>query len=257
MSRFDILIVGHGYVGSAISNAFKKDTVTIIDPKYNNNRLIDFKGKRFDIIFVSVDTPKRENFKTLDTVLSGINLHLPGNIVCSKSTATPEFYFNATKKYKNISIIHSPEYLSHRNNKKDFEHQTFLILGGNKKESARVSKIFTSRLKYIKEVRVTDIKTAALIKYSENAFLALKVTFANELYKIHKQQCCNSSFEEFTEMLGLDPRITQAHMQVPGWDGKLGWGGHCLIKDNYELEKFSGSPLVKFIRNLNKRHREG
>ena len=44
---------------------------------------------------------------------------------------------------------------------------------------------------------------------------------------------------------------------VDGWDGEFGWGGHCFIKDNYELEQFSDSPLVKYIRELNDIHRAG
>ena len=40
-----------------------------------------------------------------------------------------------------------------------------------------------------------------------------------------------------------------------GQDGKFGWDSHCLNKDLYELEKFGGSSLIKFIRELNAEHR--
>jgi UDP-glucose 6-dehydrogenase len=59
-----VLIVGHGYVGSAVSSIFKKKEKTIIDPKLNKNKIRDFKGNKFDIIFVCVDTPKNQKFKT-------------------------------------------------------------------------------------------------------------------------------------------------------------------------------------------------
>ena len=256
LQKYRILIVGHGYVGSAISNAFSTDDLIIVDPKYNSNKLSDLKKNKFDVIFVCVDTPQGENFRTLKSILKQINVYLPGNIVCCKSTASPRFYHSISNMYKNISIIHSPEYLSHWNNKQDFINQSFLILGGKTNDCKVIAEIFLNRLKKIKTVRITDIRTAALIKYSENAFLALKVTFANELYKMHSELKCPSSFEDFTEMLGLDPRITNSQMQVPGRDGKFGWGGHCFIKDLNELEKFSNSPLIKFIRKLNKIHRK-
>ena len=93
------------------------------------------------------------------------------------------------------------------------------------------------------------------VKYSENAFLAMRVTFFNEIYKMHKAQECESTYEEFAEMVGLDERIGQSHSKVPGSDGKFGWDSHCLNKDLYELETFGGSSLIKFIRELNAEHR--
>jgi len=253
---YNILIIGHGYVGQAVSSIFENDSVSIIDPKYNNNTIHNFSQEQFDLVFVCVDTPKNENFKVLDLVLSEADKNLQkGTIVVCKSTATPNFYSLAEKKYKNIKILHCPEYLSHWNNISDFKHQEFIIIGGDKDASRKTSRVLQSRLKYVKNVRITDIKTAALVKYSENAFLALKVTFANELFNTHKALGCKSDFKDFTEMLGLDSRIGKSHFQVPGRDGKYGWGGHCFEKDNYEFEKFSKSSLIKFMINLNKKHR--
>lgn len=251
-----VLIVGCGYVGSAIASIFKTNELTIIDPKFNNNKISDFKNKTFDVVFVCVDTPKNENYNLLDSILYELNLALAKNtIVCCKSTASPIFYKKAEKKYKNISVLFSPEYLSHWNNIKDFQNQKFLIIGGCRQSAVKVANILTKRLKNIKTVEYTDIKTAALVKYSENGFLALKVTFANELYKIHKKLRCTSSFVNFTKLLGLDARIGSSHFEVPGRDKKLGWGGHCFNKDNHEFEKFSKSPLIKFMIKLNKEHR--
>jgi len=251
-----VLIIGCGYVGSAIASIFKTNELTIIDPKFNNNKISDFKNKTFDVVFVCVDTPKKENFKLLDSILNELNTTLAKNtIVCCKSTASPVFYEKAEKKYKNISLLYSPEYLSHWNNIKDFQNQEFLIVGGYKQSATKIINILTKRLKKIKTAEHTDIKTAALVKYSENGFLALKVTFANELYKIHKTLKCKSSFIDFTKLLGLDTRIGTSHFEVPGRDKKFGWGGHCFNKDNHEFKKFSKSPLIKFMIKLNKTHR--
>lgn len=252
----EIMIIGYGYVGTAIGNVFKKDNVTVIDPKFNKNRIVDYKGKKFDIIFVCVDTPKDEKFKTLCNILRALDLYmLKDTIVCCKSTALPKFYESCEKRFKNIKVIYSPEYLSHWNNIEDFKNQKFIIVGGNKSAANKCINILISRLKHVKHTRITDIKTAALIKYSENTFLALKVTFANELYNIHKKLSCKSRFAEFTEMLGLDERIGKSHMQVPGRDKKFGWGGHCYDKDIYEFEKFSKSKLIKTLRKVNRKHR--
>jgi len=251
-----VLIVGYGFVGSAVGSIFEDHEKIIIDPKINDDKISNHKLQFFDAVFVSVDTPKAEEFKLLDSVLSELNeTMIPGTPVCCKSTATPEFYSDAVERYSNLRILHSPEYLNKSNPIKMFQEQKFFIIGGETDAARKVANIFESRLNHVRNIRITDIKTAALVKYSENAFLALRVTFFNEMYLAHKNQGCESSYEDFAEMLGLDERIGHSHSQVPGSDGKYGWESHCLTKDNYELEKFSGSPLIKFVRELNEIHR--
>lgn len=254
--KYKILLAGQGYVGKAIVAAFKNDIISIVDPKYSNKKISDFTNHKFDIVFVCVDTPKNEKFKVLNSVLNDLNSTMQKNtLVCCKSTATPEFYSNACKKFKNIKIVFSPEYLSHWNNIDDFLNQSFIITGGEKSYATKAAHILKSRLPCVNEIKTTDIKTAALVKYSENAFLALKVTFANELYNIHQKTRCTSNFSDFAYLVGMDPRIGQTHLQVPGRDGKRGWGGHCYEKDNYEFSKLPGSELYKYILSLNKKHR--
>jgi UDPglucose 6-dehydrogenase len=251
-----VLIVGFGFVGSAVASIFSEDEITIIDPKFNNNKISDFKGINFDAVFVAVDTPKNEEFKLLDSVLNELNEYmLEGTPVCSKSTAPPQFYYDSQQKYKNIKILHSPEYLNNSNPIEMFQSQKFFIIGGDLKAAEKVSEIFKSRLKFVENIRLTDIKTVAMVKYAENAFLALRVTFFNEMYLAHIQQGCESTFDEFTEMLGLDERIGHSHSKVPGQDGKFGWSSHCFNKDNWELVKFTQSPLIKFMIELNNQHR--
>jgi UDPglucose 6-dehydrogenase len=253
-----VLIVGYGFVGSAVGSIFEENEKVIIDPKINNNKIVDYKFQHFDAVFVAVDTPGGEGFKLLDSILSELNDSMvPGTPVCCKSTATPEFYSSSCERYGNLRILHSPEYLNKSNPSKMFQEQKFFIIGGEKDAADKVADIFNSRLKYVEDIRITDIKTAALVKYAENHFLALRVTFFNEMYLTHKQQECQSTYEEFAEMVGLDKRIGHSHSKVPGDDGMFGWGSHCLDKDNCELEKFSQSSLVRFILNLNKIHRYG
>ena len=253
---YKVMIVGHGFVGSAIASLFSDEEKVIVDPKFTDNKISDNPGLPFDAVFVSVDTPKAEGFKLLDSILQELDYNMvEGTPVCCKSTATPEFYYNVSQKYKNIKIVHSPEYLNKTNPIKMFQGQKFFIIGGDQHAAMTVGHIFKSRLNHVKNIRYTDIKTAAMVKYSENAFLAMRVTFFNEIYKMHKAQGCESTYEEFAEMVGLDERIGQSHSKVPGSDGKFGWDSHCFNKDLYELEQFGSSPLIKFIRELNAEHR--
>lgn len=251
-----VLIVGYGYVGSAVSSIFKKAEKIIIDPRVNNLTIADVSRIDFDAVFVCVDTPSEDNFNTLNKVLRSLDTYFKkGTIVCCKSTAAPAFYESAEKKYKNISLIYSPEYLSHYSNIHDFQSQKFVILGGEHTVCIALSKIIKPRLKFLKRIELTDIKTAALVKYAANGFLAYKITFFNELYNIHRKLKTPVSYKRLVELLVLDERIGSSHTQVPGRDGKRGWGGHCFDKDNLEFEKFSKSKLIKFMRNINKEHR--
>jgi UDPglucose 6-dehydrogenase len=61
--------------------------------------------------------------------------------------------------------------------------------------------------------------------------------------------------------LGLDSRIGHSHTEVPGYDGKLGWGGHCFPKDTaafvyFAERQYTDLPLIRKVRELNKIQRK-
>ena len=68
-----------------------------------------------------------------------------------------------------------------------------------------------------------------MIKYFTNTFLATKVSFANEIYSLCKKM--NISYDLVVKNVLLDKRIGNSHFNVPGPDGKIGFGGSCLPKD--------------------------
>jgi len=170
-----VMIVGHGYVGSAVASIFSDEEKVIIDPKLSDDVVSNYAGKIFDVVFVCVDTPKGNNYGLLDTILEQINTHIANNTpVCCKSTSTPNYYYSAEQRYKNIRVLHSPEYLDSRHNIEKFQNQNFCIIGGEREAAQIVADIFVDRLKNLNNNRVgiVDIRTAALIKYAENFFLA-------------------------------------------------------------------------------------
>jgi len=256
--KFKVMIVGHGYVGSAVASIFNDDEKTIIDPRYNDNKITDFKDQEFDAVFVCVDTPEGDKFALLNSILVELNENmLPGTPVCCKSTASPQFYQQAEDSCDNIKVVFSPEYLNATDPVKMFQKQKFYIIGGDVDAAHVIHGIFKDRLNVDDEkVRLMDIRSAALHKYAVNFFLSLRVTFFNELYLHHKFQGCDSVWETFVDAVGLDERVGHYHNKVPGKDRKFGWSSHCLDKDAAAFEEFSSSPLVKFIRKLNDLHRD-
>ena len=75
----------------------------------------------------------------------------------------------------------------------------------------------------------TGYKTAEMVKYFINNFLATKVSFANEMYEICRQ--LDIDYDKVTEYALYDSRIGRSHLKVPGPDGDFGYGGHCFPKD--------------------------
>ena len=84
-----------------------------------------------------------------------------------------------------------------------------------------------------------DISSASLVKYTINTFLASKVIFFNEMHEVFNKLKSNDSWELFIKTLSLDKRIGKSHMDVPGHDGKKGFGGACFPKDTSALLKYA------------------
>ena len=72
-----------------------------------------------------------------------------------------------------------------------------------------------------------------------NCFFATKVSFLNEMYQIAEK--CGVNWEEAVEGFVRDGRIGHSHMNVPGPDGKFGFGGSCFPKDMQAMINFSDS----------------
>ena len=84
----------------------------------------------------------------------------------------------------------------------------------------------------------TGSKTAEMVKYFINTFLATKVSFANEM----KMICdgLNIDYDKVVEYSTYDERLGKSHWAVPGPDGKMGFGGSCFPKDINALIHLTG-----------------
>ena len=78
-----------------------------------------------------------------------------------------------------------------------------------------------------------------MTKLARNSFLAVKVSFFNELYDFCEKE--EVDYNSVAELTGMDSRIGVSHTQVPGPDGKRGFGGTCFPKDisslNHQLDQ--------------------
>jgi UDPglucose 6-dehydrogenase len=120
------------------------------------------------------------------------------------------------------------------------------VLGGKWKDCEVVEKAYLrySSVKIVPTFK-TDLTTASLLKYTINSYLASKVMFMNDIYKLHQAGSSSVSWDQFTDMLERDPRIGDSHMKVPGPDGEFGFGGHCFPKDTEALLKYAKDKNIK------------
>ena len=232
-------IVGQGYVGTAVKEVFSKhyDTYTY-DLNGNCNcahmeTLID----NSDIIFVCVPTPMKKDGSCDTSIVEGVvkdindivvERQCSNRIVAIKSTIPPGTTNDLNKECENITVIFNPEFLTEANFIEDFKNQTRIIIGGQRPASTELRQIYSLAFPDATIVK-TGSKTAEMVKYMTNTFLATKVSFANEM----KQVCdkLNIDYDKVVEYSTYDERLGKSHWAVPGPDGKKGFGGSCFPKD--------------------------
>ena len=240
----NIAIIGYGFVGKAVNDGFCLGSKNyLIDPILNSS-LKDLNNINIDLIFVCVPTPMSDDgsidLSIIMTVFEEIKEYCNNSLVVIKSTVTPDSIDQILKIYPNT--IYNPEFLREKYAHEDFKNASFLIFGGEQSLSKKAAKIYNDYSICLSKNNIyTDIYSASLIKYSINSFLALKVTFFNELFHLFSKTKGNISWQDFTDAISSDNRIGKSHMQVPGDDKKLGFGGACFPKDTAAFVRFSQS----------------
>jgi len=118
------------------------------------------------------------------------------------------------------------------------------IIGGGdtmiqKHEVEKVGDLYRSRFGESQPVIETNWETAELIKYMSNCFFTTKISYMNEMYQIANK--CEADWEVVLDGFFRDGRVGHSHMNVPGPDGKFGFGGSCFPKDIQAIIHFGES----------------
>ena len=234
--REKIGIIGNGFVGSAIVHGFSLHAdIKVYDknPNISTHSIEEgINSSRF--IFVSVPTPMSRTGDIDTRILHSVFNQIfelnrkSDNVFIVKSTAIPGTMEALIKKYPTLNIIHSPEFLTERSARLDFINASRIILGGEEALLNKVETLYRARFPYV-EIIKTDVTTAQFIKYMANCFFATKVSFMNEMKQA--SSALNVNWECAMHGFVSDGRIGNSHLDVPGHDGLLGFGGKCFPKD--------------------------
>ena len=241
-------IIGLGFVGSAVRYGFSPNVgcdaeIKVYDKDPNiSTHTLDEVVNQSDIIFMSVPTPSNKdgsiNLDVVDSVLKGVNsISNTDNIVIVRSTIVPGTTRKLQEKYSKLRLVFNPEFLTERSANFDFINQTRFILGGNGDDVKEVGDLFRERFGHSISIVETNYETAELIKYMTNTFFCTKISFLNDMKLLADK--CDVIWEDAVEGFVRDGRVGHSHLNVPGHDGKYGFGGSCFPKDIQALMNYA------------------
>ncbi len=243
-------IVGKGFVGSAVQFGFSPNTgcdatvkVYDKDPNKSQDSLEDVMNHS-DFIFLSVPTPSNQDgsisLEVVDSALNDINkINKRENIILLRSTMIPGSTRKFQEKYPKLNLVFNPEFLTERSANFDFINQSRFIVGGEARCTKKVADLYRWRFGDSIPVIESNYETAELIKYMNNCFFATKVSFMNEMKLVSDK--CGADWDLAVEGFIRDGRIGHSHLNVPGHDGKFGFGGSCFPKDIQAMIDFGNS----------------
>jgi len=197
--------------------------------------------RKASVVFIAVGTPTTENGKAdlsaVESVARTIAENLNGyKIICTKSTVPvgtgahlDKLIRSASKTDHNFDIISNPEFLREGSAVRDFLIPDRVVLGVNSNEAESVMRevyrpLFINKTPMV----ITNIPTAEMIKYASNAFLAVKISFINEMANLADK--VGADVHSIAHAMGLDGRISSKFLH-PG----PGYGGSCFPKDTEAL----------------------
>ena len=247
----NIGIIGNGFVGKAVKESFKKyfDVFVFdLDKRKANIDSIKALVNKCKMIFLCLPTPMNadrschlniveDTLKKIDDWCDEMEYYgLEQRTIIIKSTVPPGTTQKWNKEYKRIDIAFNPEFLTEANSIGDFKNQNRIIIGSPRKVGAKIKSIYSKVFPKVPIIK-TSSTIAEMIKYFTNCFLAMKVSYANEMYQICEK--LDIDYDKVVEYSLHDQRIGKTHLSSPGPDGRLGFGGSCFPKDINALIYFA------------------
>jgi UDPglucose 6-dehydrogenase len=206
-----------------------------------------------EFVIVAVGTPSTStgssDLRFVNSVIEQIDSSAPsGTVVIMKSTVPPGTGAMLSRRLEPNGMLYvsNPEFLREGNAVEDWFKTDRVVLGGTPEACARVGALYAD---IDSPTLACDIASAELIKYASNAFLAMKISFANEIANL----CDNVDADINTVMdgVGMDKRIGRSFLNAG-----IGYGGSCFPKDTRALDylySINGhhSQLLKAVIDVN------
>jgi len=192
------------------------------------------------VIFVTVGTPEKEDgsadlkyvFEVLKDIASYINDY---KVIVEKSAVPIGTEMKVIERIQNIlkdrklnnkfDVVSNPEFLREGKALYDFKHPDRIVIGSESKKAIEIMKEVYRVLK-LNDIPfiITTLETAEMIKYASNAFLAMKISYVNEIVNLCEE--IGANIQEVISAMERDGRISPKFL-----DCGPGYGGSCFPKD--------------------------
>jgi UDPglucose 6-dehydrogenase len=249
-------IIGFGYVGSAIGYLCHKnnikynvcDSMTKVDDYQfytkNISELVAFSEQENDInyYFIAVPTPSNSEGSCDLSIIHDVLMQLNTSItkltyIIIKSTLVPGSCKVLNDTYNNFTIVLCPEFLREATYKDDIYNTEFVLIGFPENSDENVLQLFKTLYNHNLSINIymKTYEECELFKYTLNVHLAVKIWYFNEIYEMAEKLGVN--YQQLKNLFSLDDRIGSYGIQVPGHDGKFGYGLSCLPKETRGMMK--------------------
>ncbi len=218
----------------------------LVKKNFNQKRLffttkISQAIKNSDVVFICVGTPTKKNsntanlkyvFQVADIISKNINSY---KVIVTKSTVPVttgdqiEQIIKKRNKINKFDVVSNPEFLREGEAIRDFVYPDRVVVGSNSKKANKIIKslylpIVKKEGRYFK----TSRRSAEMIKYASNAFLATRISFINELANLCEKTSVD--IKDIASGMGLDQRIGERFLRAGP-----AYGGSCFPKDTRAL----------------------
>ncbi|PAD67849.1 UDP-glucose 6-dehydrogenase [Bacillus sp. 7586-K] len=217
-----------------------------------------------DVIYIAVGTPEREdgsaNLSFVEQVAKDIATHVKKDVIVVTKSTVPvgtndwikQVILNNLVNDVKVEVVSNPEFLREGSAIYDSFHGDRIVVGADNIETANILEEINKPFGI--PVFKTDIKSAEMIKYAANAFLATKISFINEISNICEKVGAN--VEDVANGMGQDNRIGSQFLNAG-----IGYGGSCFPKDTKALVQIAGNvayefELLKGVIKVNQKQQE-
>ena len=216
-----------------------------------------------EFVFIAVGTPSGQGGEAdlthVEEAARGIATSMRKPLIVVNKSTVPigsgDFVAGIIRRHRKVDVefevVSNPEFLREGSAVYDFMNPDRVVLGATDAKAAEKVADLYAPLKC--PVLITDLRTAEMIKYASNAFLASRISFINEISSICEQ--LGADVKDVAKGMGLDKRIGLAFL-----DAGVGWGGSCFPKDVKALEHMAAMhgchpQLLRAVMEINKDQR--
>ncbi|MEI2309616.1 UDP-glucose dehydrogenase family protein [Bacillus nitratireducens] len=221
----------------------------LINEEYENNHLT-FTASRLtafndvEFIYIAVGTPSlldgTADLTYIRSACDDIGTYVNNDIIVVTKSTVPVGTNDAMREWveeklqgrHELHIVSNPEFFREGSGIYDFFHGDRIVIGAFSEETARKVENLYSKLSL--QTYITDIRSAEMIKYASNAFLATKISFINEISNICEQ--VGADILDVSTGMGMDKRIGASFLNAG-----IGYGGSCFPKDTKALVQIAGN----------------